>query len=184
MSWEIDLLTGVNTWDERLFGLWGITGPEAPSIETIYDIVDARDRERVKAGIEQLQQAGSSGVFDAEFRITRRNDGEQRWLSARGKVRGNTVPAKQIFGATRDITDRKKHDEQIRFLMDELTHRTKNILAVIQAVARQTVREAISLDAFGEEFAQWVPGIAASMDLLIKDNWHGASLRELVIAQT
>ncbi len=182
--WEIDLLSGANTWDERLFGLWGITGPDAPPLDTIFGIVDARDRDDVTSEMAQLQQPGSSGVFDSEFRIVRASDGEERWLSARGKTLGNMVPAKLIFGATRDITDRKRRDEQIRFLMGELTHRTKNILAIIQAIARQTARDATSVQSFSEAFAQRVTAVAGSLDLLIKENWSSASLLELVRVQT
>jgi two-component sensor histidine kinase len=88
------------------------------------------------------------------------------------------------MGTTRDITDRKKRDEHIRFLMGELSHRTKNILAVVQAIARQTTRDAVSLETFSEAFAQRITGIAGSLDLLIEDNWNSASIRELVRVQT
>jgi PAS domain S-box-containing protein len=183
-TWEIDLIAGTNMWDDRLFGLWGMTGPIAPSLESVFKIIDSRDRERVASQINQLQQPGSSGLFEAEFRVTRASDGEQRWLAARGRTMRDTLPARTLMGTTRDITERKKRDEQIRFLMGELTHRTKNILAVVQAIARQTTRDAISLETFSEAFAQRITAIAGSLDLLIEDNWNSASIRELVRVQT
>jgi PAS domain S-box-containing protein len=183
-TWEIDLLTGENIWDDRLFALWGIAGPDEPSLETIFDIIDPKDRQSVRSQIDQLQQAGSPGLFRAEFRIIRASDGEERWLSSRGQVLENTVPARTLLGTTRDITDRKRRDEQIRFLMGELTHRTKNILAVVEAIARQTTRDAVSLETFSEAFAQRIKAIAGSLDLLIEENWNSASIRELVRVQT
>jgi PAS domain S-box-containing protein len=183
-TWEKDLLTGENTWDDRLFGLWGITGPDAPSLEKIAELIDSRDRNHFTSRIDQLQKPDNSGLFEAEFRIKRASDGEERWLAARGRTLGNTMPARTLLGTTRDITDRVRRDEQIRFLMGELTHRTKNILAVVQAIARQTARDAISVETFSEAFAQRITAIAGSLDLLIKENWSSASMLELVRIQT
>jgi PAS domain S-box-containing protein len=183
-TWEIDLLTGENTWDDRLFGLWGIKGPDAPSLETIFGIIDPRDRDHVKLQIDQLQQPDNPGLFEAEFRINRASDGEMRWLVARGLTLVSGMPSRILLGATRDITDRVRRDEKIRFLMGELTHRTKNILAVVQAIARQNARDAISLETFSEAFDRRITAVAGSLDLLINQEWHSASMLELVSVQT
>jgi PAS domain S-box-containing protein len=183
-TWEINLLTGQNFWDNRLFALWGLAGPDAPSLEMLFDIIDARDRESVKLQIDQLQQPGNLGLFETEFRITRASDGEQRWLYARGRRLGNATPASTLIGATRDITDRKKRDQQVQFLMGELNHRTKNILAIVMAIARQTARGTHSMEAFSDAFAQRITAMSGSLDLLIRKNWESASLVELVHIQT
>src|SRR5579872_3087513 len=44
--------------------------------------------------------------------------------------------------ASIDVTERKEHEAHLRLLMRELTHRSKNLLAVIQAMARQTAHHA------------------------------------------
>jgi PAS domain S-box-containing protein len=183
-TWEIDLLTGANVWDDRLFGLWGMTGPIAPPLESVFKIIDPRDRERVASQIDQLQEPGGSGIFDVEFRIIRANDGKERWLAARGRTIGGSFSGRTVLGTTRDITERKKRDEQIRFLMGELSHRTKNILAVILAIARQTTRDAISLETFSQSFTQRITAIAGSLDLLNEENWSSASILELIRVQT
>jgi len=79
-----------------------------------------------------------------------------------------------------DITDKKLAEQHQRFLMRELTHRSKNLLAVINAMARQTARSAGSLAEFETRFSRRVQGMAASHDLLVSQNWTAASLRELV----
>ena len=53
-------------------------------------------------------------------------------------------------------------------------------LAVIQAVASQTVRHSSSLDDFEQIFGQRLQGIASSTDLLVSRNWGGAPLGQLV----
>lgn len=82
-----------------------------------------------------------------------------------------------------DITDRKEGEAHLRLLMRELTHRSKNLLAVIQAMARQTARHAGSTDAFLEQFAARLQALAASHDLLVRESWYGASLSELIQSQ-
>ena len=82
-----------------------------------------------------------------------------------------------------DITDRKESEAHLRDLMRELTHRSKNLLAVIQAMARQTARHAGTIEAFLEQFSARLQALAASHDLLVQESWHGASLTELVRSQ-
>jgi PAS domain S-box-containing protein len=183
-TWELDLLTGNNTWDDRLFGLWGITGPVAPSLETFLSMINPKDREQVRVQIDALRQPGEADVFEAEFRITRVSDGEERWLAARGKLLESNLQGRTLLGTMRDVTDRVRRDERIRFLMGELTHRTKNILAVVQAIARQTAQDAPSIELFNAAFARRITAIAGSLDLLIKENWNSASMLELVRIQT
>src|SRR5712691_10566257 len=82
-----------------------------------------------------------------------------------------------------DITERKEGEAHLRLLMRELTHRSKNLLAIIQAMARQTARYAGSIEGFMEQFAERLQALAASHDLLVQESWYGASLHELVRAQ-
>src|SRR5215831_3621819 len=85
--------------------------------------------------------------------------------------------------ASVDVTERKEGEAHLRLLMRELTHRSKNLLAVIQAMARQTARHAGSIDGFLIQFSARLQALAASHDLLVRESWHGASLREIIQAQ-
>ncbi len=60
--------------------------------------------------------------------------------------------------ASVDVTERKEGEAHLRLLMRELTHRSKNLLAVIQAMARQTARHAGSIDGFLNQFARAAAG--------------------------
>ncbi len=97
-----------------------------------------------------------------------------------------TNEAGEIIGLTCaaiDVTERKESEAHLRLLMRELTHRSKNLLAVIQAMARQTARHAGSIDGFLTQFAARLQALAASHDLLVRESWYGASLRELIESQ-
>ena len=79
-----------------------------------------------------------------------------------------------------DVTERKASEEKLRLLLRELTHRSKNLLAVIQAIARQTASSTTSVEDFLQHFSNRLVAIGASHDLLVADDWHGASLRALI----
>ncbi len=85
--------------------------------------------------------------------------------------------------ASVDVTDRKEGEAHLRLLLRELTHRSKNLLAVIQAMARQTARHSGSIDGFLSQFAARLQALASSHDLLVRESWYGASLGELVRLQ-
>jgi two-component sensor histidine kinase len=85
--------------------------------------------------------------------------------------------------ASIDMTERKEGEAHLRLLLRELTHRSKNLLAVIQAMARQTARHAGSIDGFLRQFSARLQALAASHDLLVRESWYGASLSELIRSQ-
>jgi two-component sensor histidine kinase len=92
----------------------------------------------------------------------------------------------EIIGTTSvavDISERKANEDQLRLLLRELTHRSKNLLAVIHAIARQTASRTRSVDDFLERFSARLCAIGCSHDLLVADDWQGASLRMLVEQQ-
>lgn len=119
---------------------------------------------------------------DAEYRIE--SNGQVHWYDfhlevlrdAEGVIIGLT-------GAAVDITDRKESEAHLRLLMRELTHRSKNLLAVIQAMARQTAKHAGNVERFLSRFGERLQALSRSHDLLVQEGWHGASLYDLVRSQ-
>lgn len=88
-----------------------------------------------------------------------------------------------LIGGSVEITERKEHEARIRLLMREVTHRSKNLLSVIQAIMRQTAAHSVSLEDFQKRFADRLHSLAGSHDLLVQENWNGAALRELIRSQ-
>jgi PAS domain S-box-containing protein len=80
-----------------------------------------------------------------------------------------------------DVTDRKAYEERIELLMRESHHRIKNILGLVQAVARQTA--ARGSERFVESFTQRIQALAANHDLLVQSQWQGADVEDLVRVQ-
>jgi two-component sensor histidine kinase len=88
-----------------------------------------------------------------------------------------------LAGVLVDVTERKESEAHLRLLLRELTHRSKNLLAVIQAMARQSARHTGSVDGFLAQFGSRLQALAASHDLLVHESWRGASLRDLIRTQ-
>jgi PAS domain S-box-containing protein len=86
-----------------------------------------------------------------------------------------------ILALVTDITERKRHEEQISLLLREVNHRAKNMLALVQSVARQTA--ATEPQDFIGRFGERIQALAASQDLLVRNEWKGADLQELIRSQ-
>lgn len=79
--------------------------------------------------------------------------------------------------------DRQAAENEIRFLMREVAHRSKNQLTVVSSIAKQTARHARTFAAFEDAFQKRVLGLARSTDLLIAGGVSGVELRALVETQ-
>jgi two-component sensor histidine kinase len=79
-----------------------------------------------------------------------------------------------------DITEQKRHQNRQELLMREVTHRSKNLLAVLQSIVRQTAIRTTDIAEFMAKLTDRLQSIAASHDLLVNDDWSGTSLRKLV----
>lgn len=86
-----------------------------------------------------------------------------------------------VIGTAVDLTHKRENERQMHLVMRELTHRSKNLLAVIQAMARQTAARSDNTEDFVESFSARLQAMAASHDLLVSQSWYGADLRELIL---
>ena len=136
-------------------------------------------RDRIEAAIAQAM-AGESGHISA-FGPTMK--GTPKWWDVMvTAVRGADGSPIRLVAASRDITERKQAEEHSALLMKEVNHRAKNLLAVVQAVARQTSVKSDPAE-FATHFGKRLAGLAASQDLLVQSEWKGVGLKELVSSQ-
>ena len=82
----------------------------------------------------------------------------------------------------RDISDRRRSEEHVNSLMAEVNHRAKNLLAVVQALTQQTAKYG-EPETFTTRLSQRIGGLAVGQDLLVKSQWLGVEISELVEAQ-
>lgn len=82
-----------------------------------------------------------------------------------------------------DIRERKRREVQVMLLNRELAHRVKNTLAVIQSIANQTIRTSPEPDRFRDAFQGRLQALAAANDLLLRSNWGGTDIQDLIDKQ-
>jgi two-component sensor histidine kinase len=79
--------------------------------------------------------------------------------------------------------NREEAESEIRLLMREVAHRSKNQLTVINAMVGQTAKNAASVDEFVDGFRRRISGLARSTDLLLANTARGVDFRSLVESQ-
>jgi two-component sensor histidine kinase len=85
------------------------------------------------------------------------------------------------FGAASDVTERRRTHEHLRLVVNELNHRVKNTLAMVQAIAMRTFREDEDLGSAQKQFAARLVALASANDLLTGERWAGASLETAIL---
>jgi PAS domain S-box-containing protein len=85
-----------------------------------------------------------------------------------------------IFAEGSDVTERVRSEEHQRLLLNELNHRVKNTLATVQSIASQTLRTATSMPTAQEAIESRLFALSRAHDVLTRENWDGAWLREVV----
>jgi len=79
-----------------------------------------------------------------------------------------------------DVAVRRRHEEHVNFVMRELSHRSKNLLSIVQSMANQVARQTDSFDDFYAGFSTRLCAFAETHDLLVMGDWHGADIRDLI----
>ncbi|MGH6676202.1 MAG: sensor histidine kinase, partial [Xanthobacteraceae bacterium] len=88
-----------------------------------------------------------------------------------------------VLESTRDVTHYREFERRQQLLLGELAHRVRNTLAVVQAIAHQSLRTSKSAETFVERFDGRLAALAAAHTLLVNSDWHGADLATLARSQ-
>lgn len=123
------------------------------------------------------------GHYTSEYRI-RHADGRWIWVHDDTEVMVDADGApRRIIGSIRDISRRKADEAHIHLLMREVNHRSKNMLSVVQAIARSTASGARNTADFLAHFTERLHALAAVQDLLTDNHWESVDLEALVRKQ-
>ncbi|WP_148219479.1 sensor histidine kinase [Azospirillum sp. B510] len=177
-SWELTLASGRLRVSTICAANLGLSDPaEISSWHRLLERVHSEDRRPLQAAVRHAVTSGSP--LETEYR-TIWPGGAVHWVQVRGRAvyDRNGVPT-GLAGVSLNITDRKKAEERQLLLLEELNHRVKNTLAMVQSIARQTLRAAPSVEAFPDAFQSRLRALAQAHDLLTRRHWQGASLSEI-----
>jgi two-component sensor histidine kinase len=154
--------------------VWSLQGVDAPSDASLFGDDVAAKLHTLKSEMTELGRkghievtAGSDQVF--EFRV-----------QAVGVEGGNL----HLVTTINDRSEERHRERLLRALLREVSHRSKNLLAIIQSIALQTARYSGSLDLFLHKFRGRLYSLSQSQDLITDSSWRGAYLFDLVQQQT
>jgi PAS domain S-box-containing protein len=143
------------------------------------EAVHSDDRAQMER--EFLEANAARAAFRLEYRL-RQDNGEWCWVIDAAQPRfddqGHFLGH---IGSVLDISERKQAEEEKHLLMREVNHRSKNLLSLVQAVARQTA--AATPEDFLRRFSERLSAISSNQDLLVRSEWKPVSLEELVRLQ-
>ncbi len=175
--WSYDRSTDTFDVDRRMQALLGMTGKALVTKNEWLEALSPTDALVFSAFLNAASR-GEASSDDLELRFRRFDMGPDRWLALRAKSMPQQDGA-EIVGTARDISDVRLHHEQVHVLMREVTHRSKNLLAIIQAMARQTVKDSLTAADFERRFSARLRGLSFSHEILAAQDWRGASLIDL-----
>jgi two-component sensor histidine kinase len=177
-SWVWDLRSGEISANDILRRMFGIDPVKRVMIDDLLAVIREEDRPAFDAALKASFEEGVD--FFCEFRVT-----SGRWLIGRGRVYQRDAAGDPLvmMGVNIDITDGREAAERTRHLLRELNHRVKNTLAMIQSLARQTVRRSPNPQDFIGAFSGRLQTLAEAHVLLSDRDWTGIGLMELIQAQ-
>jgi PAS domain S-box-containing protein len=178
-----DMIASMNT--EGLFTSWN------PGAERMFGyMADEVLFKPTSMMLSPDQNSAGPGVFDSFEKgdatvhlevERRRKNASMFWLSV------TMSPLKdgddKIIGASiigRDITAQRKAEAHREILVGELNHRVKNTLAIVTAIASQTLAGASSIKSAKDAFEERFLALSRAHDLLMRENWSGTDLGNII----
>ncbi len=164
-------------WVYNAEGSW-LGSAETGSLDsTLLSAAAAERSDRLKLDVIQTGEP-------ARFELATSQGPVVRWYDIRvdadrdedGKICG-------VLGTCVEITDQKRREETLKTLLRELSHRSKNLLAIIQSLASQTARHSVTVPEFLVRFRGRIQSLAYSQDIVTDTDWRGADMESLVVLQ-
>jgi diguanylate cyclase (GGDEF)-like protein/PAS domain S-box-containing protein len=114
MYWEWERDTDQLHWGRDPSTLVGTSGGRNTRWSEYLEIVHPEDRDRYLAAVNAAWE--QAGACTNEYRVIR-HDGRVAWLSSHGKTLADSAgKVYRMIGVSQDITERKRQEEEARFL--------------------------------------------------------------------
>ena len=177
-SWEWNVARSSPVlWDHGQCEIFGVDPSTfVPTMESVRPLINPDDFELLVRAFRKVSK--DANTFQTEFRVRRLN-GEIRWCTGTAAAsfdeQGRLI---WLSGVTADITDRKRAEERQILLAEEVDHRARNVVAVVQSIMRLTRAE--SIDEYISALDGRVGALSNAHRLLASSRWEGADLNRLV----
>lgn len=133
-AWDWDVVANTIIWNEQHYRILGIE-PDGQTKDAglLVDFVHPDDKKRIKAALEETVQ--QTGIYHAEFRIVRADNGHTRWMNGYGRavVVDESGKAIRMVGVMYDITERKLMEQQREHFIAIASHELRTPVTSIKA---------------------------------------------------
>jgi len=162
--WDWDARTGTYFWNEENYRLLGYRADEMKPDRAAWAArVHPEDLAAADAAAASARRERKD--YSNEYRIVR-GDGSLRWVRAHGRFIYQDEKPVRMIGLLEDITEARQQIEMQRVLVAELQHRTRNLMAVVQSIATQTLHTVASLGEFEDQFNSRLDALSRVQSLL------------------
>ena len=176
-SWEWNVARGSIVWDQGQCEIFGVDPSTfVPTLESIQPLINPEDFELLDRSFRKITK--TTNTFQTEFRVLRPN-GDVRWCTGTAAASFDEMGRPiWLSGVTSDITERKRAEERQILLAEEVDHRARNVVAVVQSIMRLT--RADSIDDYIGALDGRIGALSNAHRLLAGSRWEGADLTRLV----
>jgi PAS domain S-box-containing protein len=176
-SWEWNIARGSTVWDQGQCEIFGVEPSTfVPTVDSVRPLINRDDFELLARAFRKLSK--DANTFQTEFRVIRKSD-DVRWCTgttiANFDEQGRLI---WLSGVVVDITERKRAEESQILLAEEVDHRARNVVAVVQSIMRLT--RADTIDDYIGALDGRIGALSNAHRLLASSRWEGADLNRLV----
>ena len=144
---------------------------------SMHDFLTPESREQARAKLMEKLTAG--GTTNHELEVLSRSGDRLQWeVNSTLTLDGSGKPV-GLHAIARDVTERRRAEERQTLLVNELNHRVKNTLALVQGLALQSFRDGRDAQEARSAFQHRLAALASAHDLLTQESWEGATLHGL-----
>lgn len=177
LAWMTDRDGTINWYNQRWYDFTGTTFDEMKGSDW-KKLYHPDHIERVLSGYKQALQTGKP--WEDTFPI-RGADGRYRWFLTRAlPIHDHDQNIVRWLGTNTDVTAQGESAAHQRLLMEELQHRVKNTLAIVQSMAVQTFRKAPSIEKATNDFSSRLMALGRAYDVLLDESWSSADIVKVV----
>jgi len=180
-AFEIDRDRKIIEATPQFLKLLGFEESEELPLNDFYSVIVDNPEQIAKQMLQTRQD--ESLITHLEFQIKRADTKQLRWIGywaeAAPKDVGKSMKHR-ILGVLQDVTERRDAQEKQALLSGELAHRVKNILAIVQSIANQTLTESTSMTKALQDFSVRLNALAHAQDILTQGATSSADLKQIV----
>lgn len=153
--------------------LWRVANFSEPSDGNIFGDVIAR---QLAAAKSRARQSGRTEIIEIELE-------EGRIFEFRILAFNSPLNRTQLITTIIDRSDERRREKILQSLLRDVSHRSKNLLAIIQSIVTQTSQYTDSIDAYVQKLRGRIFSLSRSQDLVTDSGWRGAFVHELLDQQ-